>query len=37
MSNIYPVFGFMPLSGVDVLFLLFFFWRISRVGVSVTQ
>ena len=36
MSNIYPVFGFMPLSGVDVL-LFFFFWIISRVGVSVTQ
>ena len=25
MSNIYPVFGFMPLSGVDVLLLFFFF------------
>ena len=24
MSNIYPVFGFMPLSGVDVLFFFFF-------------
>ena len=33
MSNIFPIFGFMPLAGVGI----FFFLRISGVGVGVTQ
>ena len=36
MSNIYLVFGFMPLSRVGVFFFFFFFFfflRISGVGV----
>ena len=36
MSNIYLVFGFMPLSGVGVFFFFFFFFflRISGVGLT---